>query len=42
MRAKRDTMWSLLVPLIFMWGVCAVGIIVVILDTIFNLGLSTR
>ena len=40
MRAKRDTMWSLLVPLIFIWGICATMILVLCMDLIFDLGLT--
>ena len=36
----KDAMYGLLVPWLFIWGVCGVMLIVVILDAIFDLGLA--
>ena len=36
----KDAMYGLMIPFLFIWGVCGVMLIVVILDAIFDLGLA--
>ena len=40
MRRDEQAMYALMVPWLFIIGVCSVMIVTVVLDLIFNLGLS--
>jgi len=36
----KDIIYGIMAPWIFIWGMCALMVVLVILDWIFNLGLS--
>ena len=36
----KDAIYGLMIPFLFIWGMCGVMIIAVILDFIFDIGLS--
>jgi fatty acid desaturase len=36
----KDIIYGVMAPWIFIWGMCALMVVLVILDWIFNLGLS--
>ena len=38
----NDPIWGLLIPWMFIYGVCAIMIFVICIDALFGLGLSTR
>ena len=37
---KNDPIWNILLPWMFIYGMCAIMIIVICIDFIFNLGLT--
>ena len=38
----KDAMYGLLIPWLFIWGVCGAMLVLIILDAIFGWGLSSR
>ena len=36
----KDTMYGLLIPWLFIWGMCGALLVLVIIDAIFGLGLA--
>jgi hypothetical protein len=36
----KDAMYGLMIPFLFIWGVCGAMLILVIIDAIFGLGLA--
>ena len=36
----KDAMYGLIIPFLFIWGVCGALLVLVIIDAIFGLGLA--